>query len=354
MNKAMMQSTVIAVIFALLAACGGDAEPARDVTATTAPPTTATRTAETVVSTAPGAMATRLTEDLVYHPGGHPFSTESGVIDVISPTTGGPWPTVVVFHGDPRTAGKSWHRPDAKMIAEQGRVVFLPAWGHIDSAAVQDMDFEDSWDLMVRELKCAVAFAHTRTAEFGGDPDHITVYGLSAGGNAVLMAGLADVEPLDTCTTPGPAIAVQALVPIDADWVLGGDWDSELSANPEAFYSITPWRFIDGSRDIPISVMVTEITGPYTRRVEPDPATSWLSYRHSDIDLVADLDERGYLADGDFSLKESGEYAFEILGEAGHEASLIVMPGAQHASWGAEGMAVVVETVLNAERGRDE
>lgn len=359
-GEAMKKATTLIVTLLLLAACGdstsgSDASiSSQEIAEPSAPPTTVARTAETVVATHPGAVPTRLTEDLVYHPGGHPFSTESGAVDVIAPTTGGSWPTVVAFHGDPRTAGKGWHRPDAKLIAEQGRVVFLPAWGHTDSAAVRDMDLEASWDLMVRELKCAVAFAHTRTAEFGGDPDHITVYGLSAGGNAVLMAGLADAEPLDTCTTPGPAIAVQALVPIDADWVLGGDWDSELNANPEAFYSITPWRFLDGSLDIPISVMVTEITGPYTRSVGPNPATSWLSYRHSDISLVADLDERGFLADGYFSLRESGEYAFEILEEAGHEASLIVMPGAHHANWGEEGMAIVIETVLNAERGRDE
>jgi acetyl esterase/lipase len=318
---------------------------------TTPPPPTATAAAtdQSVVLAASGAIPTEMTEDLTYHSGGEPFSTKSGVIDVIAPTGGGPWPTVVVFHGDPRSAGKGWHRPDAQMIAEQGRVVFLPAWGHVDSAATQDMGVEAAWDLMVRELKCAVVFAHSHAEEFGGDPDHIALYGLSAGGNAVLMAGLADAQPLDACSVPGPAISVQALVPIDADWVLGGGWDAELTDNPEAFYSITPWRFLDGSQDIPIHVMVTEITGPLTRSVEPDPATSWLSYRHSDIDLVADLDARGFLADGDFSLKESGEHAFEILKEAGYEASLVEMPGAEHASWGEEGTAVVVNTVLNAE-----
>ncbi len=344
----MKNLKVVATIFVLLAACGGDSEMTVEETRNTAHATTAAAAIKTVATTASGEMPTEMTEDLRYHPADEPFSTKSGAVDVIAPSDGdGPWPTVVVFHGDPRSAGKGWHRPDARLIAERGRVVFLPAWGHFDSAAAQDMGMGTSWDLTVRELKCAVAFAHSHTAEFGGDPDDITLYGLSAGGNAVLMAGLTEEEPLETCAVSAPAVAVQALVPIDADWVLGGDWDNELTSNPDAFYSMTPWRFLDGSQDIPIHVMVTEITGPYTRSVEPDAVTSWLSYRHTDIDLVADLDERGYLADGYFSLRESGEYAFEILKDAGYETRLVVMPDARHASWGEEGMAVVVDTVLN-------
>ena len=144
------------------------------------------------------------------------------------------------------------------------------------------------WDLLVQEISCAVSFAAAHTAEYGGDPDHITLYGLSAGGNAVLMGGLAGVEPLDTCAAPGPVVTPDALVPIDADWVLGGGWDTQLSDDPEAFYSITPWRYLDGSQNLQIYVMVTE-DHTLVRNVDPDAATSWLSYRHPDIDLQADL-----------------------------------------------------------------
>lgn len=338
---------LLCVVAFVLAGCDSLSEESTDET--TASPTTATPTGQVDVSATTEAMPTEMTENLIYHPGGDPFSADSGAVDVIAPIDGSSWPTVVVFHGDPRVAGKTWHRSDAQLIAEQGRVVFLPAWGNVDSLAIRDMGVEASWDLTVRELKCAVAFARSHTEEFGGDPDHITLYGLSAGGNAVLMAGFADEEPLDTCSVPGPAPAVQALVPIDADWVMGGGWDTELTANPEAFYSITPWRLLDGSQDLSIDVTVTEITGPYTRSVEPDPALSWLSYRHSDIDLVADLDARGFLADGEFSLRESSEYAVEILSTAGYDVTLVVLPGAQHESWGDEGRRVAVETVLSAE-----
>lgn len=341
---------LLAAVLALLAACGSDSEPAGDQTETTAPPTTATPTVQTDVSTTTGAMPTEMTENLIYHPGGEPFVAESGAVDVIAPIGGGPWPTVVAFHGDPLVVSKAWHRLDAQLIAEQGRVVFLPAWGHFDPVAIEDMGVEGSWDLTVREVKCAVAFAHSHTEEFGGDPGHITLYGLSAGGNAVLMAGFANEEPLDTCSTPGLAPAVQALVPIDVDWVMGGSWDTELIANPEAFYSFTPWRLLDGSQDLSIVVTVAENIESYTRSVEPDPAVSWLSYRHLEIDLVADLDARGFLADGKFSLRESNEYAVEVLSDSGYDVTLVVLLGASHTYWGGEGRKVLAETVLNAER----
>ena len=343
----MKKLAVLTLVGALLAGCGSEAA-SQGVAADGGAATTTAASAQ-VAMTAPDVMPTAIEERLIYHPGGEAFAAKAGAVDVIAPTEGGPWPTVVVFHGDPRGAGREWHRSDAQLIAEQGRVVFLPGWGHLEPVAVTEMGRQAAWDLSVAELKCAVAFAKARTAEFGGDPDHITLYGLSAGGNAVLMAGLVEAEPLETCAVAGPAVSVQALVPIDADWVLGGSWDSTLSENPEAFYSMTPWRALDGSQDIPIHVLVTEIVGPYTRNVEPDAAASWLSYRHPDIDLVADLTARGFLDDGEFGLRESGEYAHQILTEGGYDGSLVLMPGAAHASWGEAGTAVVVETVLNAE-----
>jgi hypothetical protein len=356
----MRKATPIAIVMLLLAGCGTEgsngtesaAQPgaAAVMTTTTAPPLATTTVAATGLSAAtPGALETELTTDLRYHPGVEPFQSSSGVIDVIAPTSEGPWPTVVVFHGDPRTAGKNWHRPDAQLIAEQGRVVFLPAWGHGNSAAIAELGTRAWWDLLSAELTCAVAFARSNAEQFGGDSDHITLYGLSAGGNAVLMAGLSGVDPLDNCTADGPAVVPRALVPIDADWVLGGGWDTAISEDPETFYALTPWRFLDGSQDVLIHVAATENTGPeFVRSVQPDPATSWLSYRHADIDLVADLEERGFLADGDFGLKESSEYAYQVVVEAGYDASFVLLPGASHTNWGTEGTAVVVDTVLNA------
>ncbi len=330
-----MRASLTALVFLFaFAACGSD----NDGRATVVEPEATvegTKSADDIGGPALP-LETELVEDIVYHPTEEPFTKDSGLVDIITPTEGGPYPTVVVFHGDPRAASKEWHRSDAEMIAERGRVVFLPAWG--DHAGA-------SRDLINRELACAVSFAREHTEEYGGDSDDITLYGLSAGGNAVLMAGLGGFQPLDTCTAAGPAVQPQALVPIDADWLMGGSGDAEFSEDPEAFYSITPYRHLDGSQDVVIHVLITN-DPTFVRPVGPDPSTSWLSYRHPDIDLVAELDAGGYLDDGELSLGESGEWAYQVLLDAGYNATLAVIPNATHQSWGTEGTQVVVETVL--------
>ena len=347
------RSMAALIVTLLVAGCGSDGgsdAPATESTttvATTSLPTT------TVVSdleaTDASALATMVVEGLRYHATGAPFADKAGLVDVVAPREGdGPWPTVVVFHGNPKRTSKTWHRFDAQLLAEQGRVVFVANWGHGITSASDTTSEQDLWRLANQQVACAVVYAHANTAEFGGDPSHITLYGYSAGGNQVLMAGFGDFDPLGNCSADGPAVAVQALVTVDADWVLGGGWGQE-AANPESFYLKTPWRYLDGSQDLPIHIAVVEDPTGYYLSVEPDPSTSWVSERHTDIDLVTDLEQRGYLSDGKLYLNESNEYAYEILTELGYNANWVVMTGSHHDSWSDEGRAIVIETVLNAE-----
>ncbi len=372
--RRVKRTAVVAAVVTLLAACGGDSDAGEGPVAVastgaegqsiepvstapegsigSAPATTDAQLVELGPST-PRAVPTAMTRDLRYHDTGEPFEDRAGVVDVIAPTEGdGPWPTVVVFHGDPFAVGKGWHRKDAQLIAEHGRVVFLPAWGHVNRSTLPDLGAHSLLEVFAEEAVCAVLFAKTHTEDYGGDPENITLYGVSAGGNALLVASFSDTDPIETCAVSGERVQPQALVPIEADWLVGGSLDAEIREQPELFYAWSPWRQLDGSQQTTIDVMVAErVIDYYRRSVGPDPATSWLSYRHSDIDLVADLDARGFLADGTIDPKDLGEYAVEILLEAGYDATLTVMPGATHDTWGEEGIAVVVDTVVKASGG---
>ncbi len=368
LGRGLRGNLAAGLVFVLMAAACGDDDrgeesvttPSATTTVSAAPaptttvgaaPAATTTTSAMVGNAAAGTLDVELITDLAYHQGDERFRASSGLIDVVAPTTGGPWPVVVVFHGNPSAVSKEYHRGQAHLLAKRGRVVFLPAWGHTDSVWESEAGLRAMLDLHVREVTCAVVFTRARAAEFGGDPDHIILHGLSAGGNAVLTAGLARAEPLDACVEAGPAVVPQALVPVDADVMLGGGFDQQLSEDPEAFYSATPWRYLDGSHDFPIHVTVTAEPGaPYVRSVGSDPATSWLSYRHVDIDLVAELTELGFLDDGGFGLRESDEYLHQVLLDAGYDARLVILPGASHERYGDEGWAVLLDTILEAEQ----
>jgi len=95
---------------------------------------------------------------------------------------------------------------------------------------------------------------------------------------------------------------------------------------------------------------VAENLSRLSRSVEPNPAESWLSYRHPDIDLVAELEAIGYLEDGSFGLRESNDYLYEVLLRSGYDVLFAVLPGASHGSHGAEGAVVLTEIILNAEK----
>ena len=91
----MRKLTPIVLALALvLGSCGGggDQVEAAETTITAAEPTTSI-TAE--MPTRTSSPETRLVTDLVYHASDDRFSTRSGLTDVIAPTEGGPWPTVV-------------------------------------------------------------------------------------------------------------------------------------------------------------------------------------------------------------------------------------------------------------------
>ncbi len=299
------------------------------------------------------ASLVEVTKGLVYHEGDNRFENAEALIDVVAPTTGGLWPVVVAFHGDPRFVGRSWMLPMATDIAGHGRVVFVPDWGHTAAEWRSENSLEADFDLQVREVRCAVAFARSRADDYGGDPDHITLYGYSAGGNAALMAGLSDAKPLEACAETGPGVVPQAIVSGDGDVLFGGpSWDTGFAEEPETFYAFTPWRHLDAPGAFPIYLASAENSvGPYDRTFGSDPYASFLADRHIDVDLIGELDAMGLLADGGFSLRDSNEWAYQAFLDAGHDAEWVLLLDSTHESLSSEGRTLLIDTVVNAERG---
>ena len=132
------------------------------------------------------------------------------VTDVFAPSDGDQLPVVVMLHG---TGGeRDVMEPLAQAVAEEDVVVYLPSWPVIDQVAPFPADDAEPYRRQAEAVVCALRFARRTAAEFGGDPDDITVFGHSGGATAAARAAL-------VATPPWPGI----------------DCDPEVSHRPQRF-----------------------------------------------------------------------------------------------------------------------
>lgn len=319
-------------------------------TSTTAAPSTTATAAVTTVSVEP-LVEVEVVLWQVYHSGDDRFVGGDSKLHVVVPTSDGPWPIVVVLHGNPSTSSNEWSMPIARAIGEQGRVVFVPNWGHTSTEWQSEGTWGEEGDLVVAEVLCAVAFAKATATDYGGDPDHVTVMGYSAGGNAALMAAMSDLDPLDACVVPGPGVEPQAVVILEADALLSSPvFDPAFADDPETFYAFTPWRNLDPDDPFPIRVLAADTRDVSAERsVEDD--RSWVDLRHVDITLEAALDAMGVFDDGVFTFLEGNEWTYQTLVDAGYDTTWVLLPDSRHTAMSPHAWQLTIDTVLNAENG---
>ena len=187
---------IVAAASLLTLSCGGD-DTDSDTTTTAAPvtlssPSSTTSTTSSTTSTTAaveGLVAVEVTEDLDV--------TSSRTMDVYEPTEAGPWPVVVMWHGQP--GDKAGMSPFAAVVAEQGAVVFNASY----SAATPAEGMNDTG--------CSLQLAVESAADFGGDPERVVVLGTSFGGATALVWGLDSpfrAEPFTDCVADADSVQV--------------------------------------------------------------------------------------------------------------------------------------------------
>ena len=122
-----------------------------------------------------------------------PMSEDCLTLNVIAPVTPGTGRPVMVFiHGGAYTTGSSREIPHlGEALVREGGVVFVNF--NYRLGALGYLDFTEFWtperpleaNLGLRDQVAALAWVRENIAQFGGDPDNVTVFGESAGGNAV-------------------------------------------------------------------------------------------------------------------------------------------------------------------------
>lgn len=117
-----------------------------------------------------------------------PMSEDCLSINVIAPTkVDRPAPVMVFIYGGAYTSGSSREIPHlGEALVREGEVVFvnfnyrLGAFGYLDFS---EHGFDSNIGL--RDQVAALQWVRDNIHSFGGDPDNVTVFGESAGGNAI-------------------------------------------------------------------------------------------------------------------------------------------------------------------------
>ena len=253
-----------------------------------------------------------------------------GVLDVYAPAEAGPWPVVVMFHGGPPLT-KANLIQKAQEVARRGFVVLAATWG-------AGGDFPPSYEELLAaqsQAACAVAFARTHAAEYGGDPVTMIVFGHSAGANMAALAAFARPEPTAGCLGGSKLGPIDAVVTYEGDWVaMGPDvpWDSQMTADPRILDSYTPWTFLSEHPDLRVVMLVSEDPGVEHRVPDAAAVESFIAVRDPSGDLRAYLEADDAFADGVFDLAETQQVLFSALQAQGNPVSLDVLPGSTHLS----------------------
>jgi para-nitrobenzyl esterase len=106
-------------------------------------------------------------------------------------------PVMVFIHGGAYAVGSAAEYPrNGESLVRQGRIIYvsfnyrLNVLGYLDFTRFSTPTLTFDSNLGLRDQVAALEWVHDNIAAFGGDPDNVTVFGESAGGNAVttLMA----------------------------------------------------------------------------------------------------------------------------------------------------------------------
>lgn len=157
-------------------------------------------------------------------------------LDVYHPTAAASGPVVVFAPG--RGGTKADGRPFGETWAENGAVSY-----------VVSMSYNPPFLDAVEDLACAVRFARATAAEYGGDPDEVTLVGFSLGASAGAVVALSGDDHTTGCVQAGTSALPDTFVGYEgaydwahADYPLGLDLLEQ--DDPELWAAIDPYAHV--------------------------------------------------------------------------------------------------------------
>ena len=184
-------------------------------------------------------------------------------LDIATPTGGGPYPCVVVFHGGAWVGGS---RRDVSVGAKgkDGKVrpsalEDVAARGYVAVAPSYRLAPKFPFPAQIQDARAAVRFLRANAKEYGIDRDKFAAAGFSAGGHLALLLGLADkVEGWDAggntdessrvqCVVDffGPAdLSLYAVSPAVEDAYMVPVFGKSCKTDPEVYKKASPVTYV--------------------------------------------------------------------------------------------------------------
>jgi len=231
------------------------------------------------------------------------YCTMDGVplkVDVFYPSTASAlWPLVIYVHGGGWEAGDKSEGAGFRRLAGMQNVGFLVA--SIDYRLAPKYKFP----AQIQDVKCAVRYFRAHAAEYNLNPNKIGIWGGSAGGHLVSLAGTSDSS---------------------AGWDVGEyhDQSSRVQAVVDMF---GPTDLTRGSASTGIQVMLQRDVFGSTSETDPILATA------SPVTYVSADDPPFLILQGDADTlvpPEQSQILFDKLKAAGVPADLIIIKHAGH------------------------
>ena len=202
---------------------------------------------------------------------------------IAAPTSGGPWPLIVILPGGPNPPKiENYLSPLALTLAGQGAVVVVSSWR-------QDAVYGGGYPMSFADAACAIGVARKIGPDFGADPDRVILVGHSLGGWPAAVLAL-DPSPFTPATgscgptagslRPDAFVGIAGAVNVVRDAVGGEDYlvpffGGDAKARPDAWHAADPFallkRYPAGVGAIPIVL----IQGGEDTDVPPSVARSF-------------------------------------------------------------------------------
>jgi dienelactone hydrolase len=160
--------------------------------------------------------------------------------DVYRPTSGEGMPVVVMLHG---TAGDRTEFDGlAREVAASGAVVYVPTWPVIAEMPDED-EVGELWRQQTETVVCSLRHARATAADFGGDPDDLTVVGHSGGATVGARVALVAEPPWPGIDChPGVSHAPRRFISTGADFTGSYSYATTFSDEYEPYdvFTIEP------------------------------------------------------------------------------------------------------------------